>query len=382
MTDLLPNQRHAFDIPDEVTYLNCATMGPLPLSAIKAGKTGLARKAQPWNITSADFFKDTASLRPKLAKLINADTNGIAFVPSVSYAMATAAKNIKLACGQSIVTMADQFPSNVYVWRDLAARSGASLETIGKPDGNMSLSDAMLDAIGPNTGLVACSQVLWTDGTRLDLKAISDKCRDTGAALVLDLTQSCGAMDFDVAKIKPDFMVSAGYKWMFGPYATGFMYVAPSRRTGAPLEHNWITRKGSTDFTQLTNYTDEFELGAQRFDVGERSNFALLPAMEAAVDLLLEWHVPRIEATLSANNKYLAEQLGALGLTCSDEAERGPHYLGPCLPDRTPDDLTEKLKSEQIHVSKRGTTLRITPHLYNTKDDSERLLDALKRHLS
>jgi len=381
MTDLLSNQRHLFDIPDEVAYLNCATMGPLPLTALKAGNAGLARKAQPWTISSADFFTDTGSLRPKLARLINADTDGIAFVPSASYAMATAAQNITLERGQSIITMADQFPSNVYVWRDLANRSGASLKTIAEPDGNMSLSDAMLEAIGPDTGLVACSQVRWTDGTKLDLEAISAKCRSVGAALVLDLTQSCGAMVFDAKEIQPDFMVAAGYKWMFGPYSTGFMYVAPNRRTGQPLEHNWITRKGARDFTQLTNYTDDFEPGAQRFDMGERSNFALLPAMEAAVDLLLEWDIARIEQTLGNANRRLAGQLDAIGLPCPDEAFRGPHYLGATLPEHTPGDLTERLKAEHIHVSKRGNTLRITPHLYNNEADTDRLLKALKKHI-
>jgi len=381
MTHLIPNQRHLFDIPDDVAYLNCATMGPLPKAAVEAGKAGLARKAQPWNIPTADFFKDTASLRPKLARLINADAAGIAFVPSVSYAMASAAQNIALEAGQTIITMADQFPSNIYVWRALAERSGARMVTVADPDGNMSLSDAMLEAIGPETGLVTCAQVRWTDGVRLDLEAIGKRCREVGAAFVLDLTQSCGAMVFDVEAVQPDFMVAAGYKWMFGPYATGFMYIAPHRRDGRPLEQNWITREGSRDFTQLTHYRDTFEAGAQRFDMGERSNFALLPAMEAAVDLLLDWGVANIEASLSAQNLKLAERLNAMGLPCPDESQRGGHYLGAHLPASAPEDLTARLKAEHIHVSKRNDSLRITPHLYNSQDDMDRLIAALRHHL-
>jgi len=378
MTDLIQNQRHLFDVPGEVAYLNCATMGPMPKAALEAGRAGLALKAQPWQISSADFFKDTGSLRPKLARLINADTSSIAFVPSASYGLATAAQNVSLEANQSILIMADQFPSNVYVWRDLAARTEATLTTVAEPDGNMSLSDAMLEAIGPETGLVACSQVRWTDGTRLDLEAISDKCRSVGAALVLDLTQSCGAMAFDAARIDPNFMVAAGYKWMLGPYSAGFMYVAKHQQDGRPLEHNWITRAGSTDFTQLTHYTDDLEAGAQRFDMGERSNFALLPALEAAVDLLLDWGVERIERTLGEANRRLALQLANIGLTCPDEADRGPHYLGAALPLGAPLDLAERLKAEHIHVSRRGNTLRITPHLYNTNEDTDRLIQALK----
>lgn len=380
MTNLLPNQRQLFDIPNDVAYLNCATMGPLPKAAVAAGMAGLARKAQPWDITTDDFFADTHRLRPKLAALINSDTDGIAFVPSVSYAMATAAQNLDIAPGQSIVTMADQFPSNVYVWRDVAARTGAALKMVSVDNGSM--SDAMLDAITPETAIVACSNVRWTDGTRLDLVAIGKRCREVGAALVLDLTQSCGAMVFDAQKVQPDFLVAAGYKWMFGPYATAFMYVAPHRREGRPLEQGWITREGATDFTQLTSYRDNYEAGAQRFDMGERSNFALLPAMEAAVDMLLGWGIANVEATLAANNRKLAASLAEIGLHCPDEAERGPHYLGAALPAHAPGDLTDQLKRENIHVSRRGTSLRITPHLYNTPEDMARLVQALKRMIS
>jgi selenocysteine lyase/cysteine desulfurase len=217
---------------------------------------------------------------------------------------------------------------------------------------------------------------------KLDLEAIGKRCREVGAALVLDLTQSCGAMVFDVKTVQPDFMVAAGYKWMFGPYATGFMYVAPKRRTGQPLEHNWITREGARDFTQLTNYRDTFAPGAERFDMGERSNFALLPAMEAAVDLLLDWGIANIEHMLGRQNRDLANRLNAMGLPCPEERDRGPHYLGAHLPENTPADLTARLKAEHIHVSKRNNSLRITPHLYNTPDDMNALIDSLKRHLS
>lgn len=382
MSELISNQRHLFDIPDHVAYLNCATMGPMPRAAVDAGVAGLARKAQPWDITVADFFKDTGTLRPKLARLINADTDGIAFVPSISYALATAAKNIRLQAGQTILTLADQFPSNVYVWRELAKRTGAELRTIGEDAGNMSLSDAMLAAIGPETGLVTCAAVRWTDGARLDLTAIGKRCREVGAALVLDLTQSCGAMPFDVAEVQPDFMAAAGYKWLFGPYGLGFLYVAEQYREGQSLEQNWITRAGSRDFTQLTNYRDELEPGAQRFDMGERSNFALLPALEASVDLILDWGVANIEASLGAANRKLADALGAIGLPCRGEAMRGAHYLGAQLPTNAPDDITAQLSARNIHVSRRGASLRITPHLYNTEDDTARLVEALKEIVS
>jgi len=378
---LIPNQRHLFDIPDDVAYLNVATMGPLPLAAAEAGQRGLARKLRPWNIPDTDFFTDTKRLRPLLAELIGADEAGIAFVPSVSYALATAAQNLPLAKGQSVLLLEDQFPSNVYTWRAHAGAAGARVITV-KAHGNADLSSALLDAIGPDTGLVACPQVRWTDGARIDLVAVGKRCRDVGAALVLDLTQSCGAMRFDVREVQPDFVAVAGYKWLLGPYAMGFLYAAPHRRSGRPLEQNWITRKGADDFSRLIDYTDEFAPGTERYDMGERSNFALLPAFEASVRQVLDWGVANIEATLAHRNRSLAAELEKRGLPVMPEAERGPHYLGALLPDTAPADLTARLKAEGIYVSKRGNRLRITPHLFTRDKDIARFLEALDRHLT
>jgi selenocysteine lyase/cysteine desulfurase len=377
---LIPNQRHLFDIPDDVAYLNVATMGPLPLAASEAGQRGLARKLRPWTIPDADFFEDTRKLRPLLAELIGADEAGIAFVPSASYGLATAARNLPLAKGQKILLLEDQFPSNVFTWREHARQTGAVIETVSG-HGNVSLSDALVQAIGSDTGLVACPHVRWTDGARIDLAAVGRRCREVGAALVLDLTQSCGAMVFDARDVQPDFMVAAGYKWLLGPYATGFMYAAPHRRAGTPLEQNWITRESASDFSRLIDYNDAFAPGAERYDMGERSNFALLPAMQSAVRQILDWGVANIEATLAHRNRDLAAALEARGLPAMPESERGPHYLGARLPDTAPADIAARLKAENIYVSKRGNRLRITPHLFTSDEDVARFLGALDRHL-
>lgn len=377
---LIPNQRHLFDIPEGVAYLNTATMGPLPRAAFEAGSRGLARKLQPWTIPDADFFADTARLRPLLGELIGAGPEAVAFVPSVSYGLAAAAKNLPLKPGQEILILADQFPSNVYTWHAHAAETGAVLHTV-RAGGNERLSDALLAAIGPETGLVACPQVRWTDGARIDLAAAGRRCREMGAALVVDLTQSCGAMRFDAAEVQPDFMVAAGYKWLLGPYAAGFLYVAPQHRNGRPLEQNWITRANAENFARLIDYTEDYAPGAERFDMGERSNFALLPAFEEAARLILAWGVANIEETLGARNAALAAELESIGLACLPEDARGPHYLSALLPPTAPADLTARLRASDIHVSRRGDRLRITPHLYTSDEDTARFLAALKRHL-
>ena len=377
---VIQNQRDLFDIPEDVAYFNTATMGPMTRAAVEAGQKGLARKLHPWTIPDTDFFVDTDRLRPLLAELIGADTDGIAFTPSVSYSIAAAARNVPLAKGQDILILEDQFPSNVYTWRDLAASTGATLRTVGT-SGNETLSDALLGAIGPDTGLVACAHVRWTDGALIDLAAIGRRCREVGAALVLDLTQSCGALRFDVKEVQPDFVAVAAYKWLLAPYGTGFLYVAPQHRDGTPLEQNWITREGSANFARLIDYTDAYGPGAQRFDMGERSNFALLPALEEAVRTVLGWGIANVEETLGARNAALAEKLAGIGLSCPPADGRGPHYLCPLLPDSVPADLTARLKEDGIFVSRRGDRLRVTQHLFTTDADADRFVHRLAHHL-
>ena len=377
----IPNQRHLFDIPEGVAYFNTATMGPMTKASVEAGQKGLARKLQPWHIQETDFFADTERLRPLLAELIGADTDGIAFSPSVSYSLATAAKNLPLSKGQEILVLEDQFPSNLYAWRELASATGATIRTTGA-HGNETLSDALLGAIGPDTGLVACGHIRWTDGAILDLTAIGKRCREVGAALVLDLTQSCGALAFDVKEVQPDFVAVAAYKWLLAPYSTGFLYAAPQHRNGTPLEQNWITREGSSNFARLIDYTDNYGPGAQRFDMGERSNFALLPAFESAIRTVLGWGVANIQETLGARNAALAEQLAGIGLDCPPAAERGAHYLCPHLPESVPADLTARLKEDGIFVSRRGDRLRITQHLFTSDGDVEHFIARLGHHLA
>ncbi|HKV83122.1 MAG TPA: aminotransferase class V-fold PLP-dependent enzyme, partial [Ktedonobacterales bacterium] len=129
----LSSQRSLFEIPDEVAYLNCAYMSPLLRAAREAGQEAVARKSRPWRVTPADFFEEAETARTLFAQLIGTDAEGVAIVPSASYGIGVAAANLSPRPGQRIVLLAEQFPSNVYPWRDLAERSGATVVTIPRP---------------------------------------------------------------------------------------------------------------------------------------------------------------------------------------------------------------------------------------------------------
>jgi len=374
----LPSQRHLFDIPGDVAFLNCAYISPLPKVSMAAGEEGVRRKGRPWDIASADFFAASEAVRVQFAWLINARADDIAFAPAVSYGMAQAAYNIALAKSQTIVTLAEQFPSNVYPWMDLAERTGATFVSVPRPADD-DWTAALLARIDASTGLVAVPHCHWTDGGLIDLEAVGAACRRVGAALCIDATQSVGALPLDVKRTDPDFLAVASYKWLLGPYSLGFLYVAPRRQNGRPIEHNWIARRDSEDFAGLVNYKDEFQGGARRFDVGERSNFALMPVAEASLKLISEWTVPRIQATLALRTNAIAERARSeLGIGSVPSHRRAGHYLGLRFAGGIPPDLPARLAASKVHVSVRGEAMRVTPHLWNTDEDVERLFAVLR----
>ena len=378
----IPCQRHLFDIPDEVAYLNCGYMSPLMKRVRHAGAVGLERKSHPWEIVPRDFFGGSDALRSACAELLNARADDIAIVPAASYGVSTAARNLPLTQGQNVIVVEDQFPSNVYPWRERAKESGARVRTVPRPRQG-GWTRAVLDAIDGDTAVVALPHCHWTEGGLFDLQRIGEVCRANGIALSLDVTQSLGVLPLDVQQIQPDFLACAAYKWLLGPYSIGLLYVSERwQQVGAPIEHNWIHRRNAEDFARLVDYQDDFEPGARRFDVGERSNFALVPAAEAGIRQILEWGVDNVCETIEFIADRIVEQLRPLGLTALPKSERAPHYLGMQMESGLPPDLLPRLAKRKVYVSVRGSSIRITPHLYNSEADIDRLVDALKAVLT
>lgn len=371
---LIPCQRALFDIPEGVAYLDCAKMSPLSRAAIAAGRLGLERKAHPWDVRAEHFFDESETVRALFARLIGAAADDIAIVPSVSYAMATVMANVPVAAGQKIVTLAEDFPSGILASRALAHRAEARVVTVARPEQG-DWSAAILEAIDGGTALVVAPHTHWICGTLIDVEAIGRRCRSVGAALVLDTTQSTGALPLDLEAVDPDYLIATAYKWLLGPYSLGFLYVAPRHQHGRPLEEAWIVRRNAQDFRSLSDYEEGFAAGARRFDMGERANFALLPVAGAAIGQLLDWGVGNVAETLGAATGAIEARLGERGVTA--QPKRAPHFLSVSFPDGLPEGIEERLAAADVHVSLRGERMRITPHLYNDEADTERLLAAL-----
>jgi selenocysteine lyase/cysteine desulfurase len=188
-------------------------------------------------------------------------------------------------------------------------------------------------------------------------------------------------MPLDIDAVDPDFAVAAGYKWLLCPYQASFLYVAPRHHDGRPLEESWAGRAGAENFSQLVPYKHDYQPGARRYDVGERSNFTLVAQALAALRQLHEWRVPRIAETLAAVTRELRERCSRFGLAPPPSTLPAPHILGFRLPSTAPKDLVARLASDGVHASVRGEWLRLSPHLHVSSADSDRLSQSLSRHL-
>lgn len=380
---MLECQSDLFSLPEGVHYINCAYMSPLPVAVETAGIEALRLKRNPALIGPEDFFETSDRLRRSFARVVDCDRpDRVSIIPSVSYGIATAARNIDLGPGDAIVLLHEQFPSNVYTWRRRAAETDAELRIVHPPpygpERAATWNDRILDAIRPDTAVVSIPIVHWADGTRFDVERIARRTRDVGAALIIDGTQSVGALPFSFDTVQPDVLVCAGYKWLFGPYSTALACWGDRFLDGVPIEENWITRRNADDFAGLVDYEDDYEPGGIRFDVGERSNFFLLPMLVAALELVADWRPDRIQRYCRDLMHPVLDHISDLGYRVDPPAARGAHLFGIRMPEAlTVDAVRSELSRKNVSVSVRGDAIRVAPNVYNRPENVEALLDAL-----
>jgi selenocysteine lyase/cysteine desulfurase len=365
--------RALFDLPEQVAYLACAAQAPVPKSVHAAGVGGLERKLRPWEAHAMpDLGVMAERCRGLFAQLIAATAEDIAIVPATSYGVATAAANLPLAKGQAVLLLERQFPSDYYAWQVKAAEAGAALKVVPWPaDGDWTA--AVLQALTPEVAIAAVPPCHWVDGSAIDLVAVGAACRRIGAALSVDATQLVGAAPFDVASVQPDFLQCSGYKWLLCPYTLGFLYVAPHRQAGRPLEQHSGGRFGGNP----DSYNDRYAPGARRFDMGERLAHAHLPMAEAGLTLVTRWG----PAAVSAGIAPLVERVAALaaerGWRVPPPDHRVGHYISIGRAEPFAPDFEARLRRRDLHISLRDGGVRVAPHLFNTAAEIDRLFVAL-----
>ncbi len=377
-------QKHLFQLPPEIHYLNCGYMSPLMKSVEEKGIEGMRRKRNPVLIKPVDFFTDVKEVRKKFGAMVNCNPMQVAVMPAVSYGMGSVIRNIPYTRGQHAITLSEEFPSCYYTAERWCKNHGAELRIIARkddlPQRGEEWNERILEAIRRDTAFVVMASVHWMNGTKFDLERIGARCREVGARLIVDGSQSVGALPIDVQKSGIDALVCAAYKWLMGPYSTAISYIHEDFNEGIPLEESWMTRPNAERFDRLTNYEQGYKPGAARYDVGQSSNFIAVPMLNEAMGQLLHWGIPDIQQYCGVLAEPLIRFFQEMGTPVDGELHRANHLMGLQLPDGNDGvGLVEELQRRNVFVSLRGSNIRISINVFNSEEDINELIAALKQ---
>jgi selenocysteine lyase/cysteine desulfurase len=368
-----------FEIED-ATYLNLAGQSPMPKVAHRAVLAALEWKKFPQRIPDTAFFDVPNRLRASLAKLIGAKPEDIALTSGASTGMSAVAYGLKWHAGDEILTARGEFPLQYSTWKPMEEREGLKLNIVSPSDRFLTAGD-VIAALTPKTRLVSISLVRFDNGVLLDAARIAAACHAQGALLLLDVSQACGAVPIDVQTLGVDFLVSAGYKFLLGPFGTGFFWARPELVASMrPGPFYWMAGKGAENFATLNFADPQPAPGAKRWDVAETANYFNHAALDASVDFVLRAG----PATVAAHNRNLIDLLyerlpkdRCIPTSPLDAADRGPYA---CFAARAPEKtaaLYDRLRKENVIVSLREGNIRVSPYLFNTERDIDRLISVI-----
>jgi selenocysteine lyase/cysteine desulfurase len=366
--------RSSFDLPPDVLYLDTAAHAPLLRDVRDAGADALARSNAPWLPDAGTWDDCIERVRALAAAWFDGNAHGVAFIPSVAYGIATAANNLRLQRGESVLVLDGQFPSNLLAWQQQCARSEATI-VVACREPAQDWTGAVLVALERHPGIriVALPQVHWHDGALLDLDTIAPRVRASGAALVLDLSQSLGVLPTDFARWQPDFVASVGYKWLLGTTGLGVLWVAPHwRKHGRAIEQHWSAREEDQVWRFDPVTPPAYRRGARRFDAGGILEPLRVAMLEAALEQLKAWGNATVLAHLRALTTVLDAELDASGLGSWNTPGHAPHFTGLRPPPAQFAAVAAALRAANIICTARYGALRIAPHLHVGEEDMRR----------
>ncbi len=363
------------------TYLNLAGQSPVPKTAIKAIQAAVEWKKFPHRISDQAYFDTPNRVRKSIAALINGKPEEIALTSGASTGMLAVAYGLSWKPGDEILTAGGEFPLQYTTWKPMEEREGIRLKIISPRDRYLSAED-FISALTPRTRLVSVSLVRFDNGALLDASRIAAACHAQGALLLLDASQCCGAVPMDVNRLGADFIVSAGYKWILGPFGTGFFWAKAehiSRMRPGPFY--WMAAQGAENFSSMAAFSDPKPAdAARRWDAAETANYYNLAAMDAGLELVLRIGVD----TVAAHNHKLIDQLFArlprdrfVAASPIDRNQRGPYGCFEARSAAKTKEYYEKLRNENVITSLREGKIRVSPYVYNSERDIDRLISVI-----
>jgi selenocysteine lyase/cysteine desulfurase len=366
---------------EDATYLNFAAHAAIPRVALDAVQRSIAAKMRPHIVDDHSFFSVARNLRQSLATLIGASPEDIALTTGAGAGLATIAYALKWSAGDEVIIAGGEFPAHYATWKPMEAREGIKVQ-IAHPQGRFIQSSDLIAAMTPTTRVISVSHVRFDDGSLLDASSLAEACRRNGTLLVLDVSQSCGAVPMDVRSLGADFIVCAGYKYLLSPWGTGFLWVKPQNADLLqPGPYNWLSQEVES-FARL-NYVDPRPARTMsRWDAAEASsiyNFNLT-VMEASAKFVLNATPTLIHDHNQSLINYFFERLpdGYRLASPRQASQRGVFGCFDLDSRSNTESLYQTLRDERFVVALREGKIRVAPHLLNSIQDMDRLLVAME----
>jgi cysteine desulfurase/selenocysteine lyase len=361
----------------ETTYLNHASIGPLPERTRAALDAFNRRRTMPFNLPDRDLFATMTTSRRLIADLLSVTPEEIALAVNTGYGLSVIARALSLEAGDRVLVSDKEFPANVYPWMRLR-ELGVEMELVPTTSDGWPDEPRLLERLSdPRVRVLAISLVQFSNGYLADLATLSAATRRAGVFLVVDGIQGVGQVPLDLGRIEVDVLACGGQKWLLSPWGSGFIYVrrALIPRLSPPVT-GWMAFEGTDDFTRLTSYHDTLRGDARRFELITLpyQDFA---GMNASLGLVHELGVERIAAHLRLLHAPVLEWADRTGVrVVSPRAPRGSGII--CVaPDRV-DQAYRALKAARVICTVREGAIRLSPHAYNTVAEMERVVEVLE----
>jgi cysteine desulfurase/selenocysteine lyase len=367
---------------EDATYLNLAGQSPLPRVSVRAVQAALEAKKFPHHKTDATYFEVPNRIRENIARLIGGQPEEIALTSGASAGAAAVAYSLKWNPGDEVVLAKGEFPLQYTSWKPMEEREGLKVKIVGPKERFIS-SDDLIAALTERTRLVSVSLVRYDDGSLLDAPSVARACHQQGALLLLDVSQCCGAMPMDVKELGADFLVCAGYKWLLSPFGTGFFWVKSEHLSGArPGPFYWMAVQGADNFSSLHFDDPKPAPNAKRWDAPEWASYFNfnLAAMDASLELVSRMGPDRVAAHNRKLIDFMFDRLPkdrCVPASPLDPAERGPYGCFSARSRERTSELYQRLRKQNVITSLREGNIRVSPHLYNTERDIDRLISVI-----
>ena len=374
---MTPDLRALFPITKRFNYLNHAAVSPLPLPALEAVKAQLKDVHENGSVNFRSWLSVKEQARKLLADLLGGRPEQVAFMRNTSDALSTVANGLAWQKGDNIVTFRGEFPSNIYPWLRIRDVYGVEVRMCEERDGRIDFED-LAKLIDRNTRVVTISHVQYGSGFRMDLERLGRFVRRHDALFVVDVIQALGVVPIDVEAELVDVAAGAGHKWLLAPEGVGYLYLSDrARERIQPTLVGWISVPDPEDFN---NFEQGWNKGTLAWETGT-GPAALIHGLNASLELLTSIGTANAARYLEDVTDHLCEGLQTKRYDIVSSRAVGEKSQIVCISHASaslsPMALYAHLKKQNIITAPRGDRLRIAPHVYNTHEEIDHLVDAL-----